>query len=180
LVRERDFTLPATQRVQLSQLLLTIERVRADTTLTDDSKVAQITSLPNASVVLSPTVAAAVLTLDSEAWNNLRFQTLDMYDRSMGRYDYDISAEALVQLLDRDIPYWTSGMPLRQRELLFYFMRSFLRANSTLDLEATAAKKKAARDAVPSRRARAWCARATRCAARRSRSWRRWASRSSR
>jgi putative nucleotidyltransferase with HDIG domain len=123
--------------------------VRADTTLTDDSKIAQIISLPNASVVLSPTVAANVLALDNEAWSNLRIQSLEMYDRAMVRYSYEVSPEALAQLLDREIPYWTSDLPPRQRELVLSFMRSFLRANSTLDLEATAAKKKAARDAVP-------------------------------
>ncbi|MBC8078223.1 MAG: HDIG domain-containing protein, partial [Chloroflexales bacterium] len=150
LVRERDFTLPTKQRVELNQLLLTLERVRADTTLSYDSKIAKLTSLPNTSVVLSSTLAANVLALDNEAWSNLRFQSTEMYDRAMVRYSYDITQESLVQLRDREIPYWTAEMPPRQRELLLFFMRSFLRANSVLDLEATAAKQKAARDAVPS------------------------------
>jgi putative nucleotidyltransferase with HDIG domain len=148
LVRVRDFTLPTTQRLELRQLLLELERVRDDAALSYESKIARITQMPSTSVTISQTVAANVLALNEQAWNSLRLQSLETYDRAMVRYNYDISQETLAQLRDREIPYWTSDMPPRQRELVLFFMHSFLRANSTLDLEKTAAKKEAARNAV--------------------------------
>ena len=147
-MRIRDFTVPTKQRVELAQLLLTLERLRTDTTLSYDRKVEQIVSLPTSSAVLSQTVAASIIALDNEAWGNLRFQTLENYDRAMIRYSYEVTPETLAKLRDSEMPYWTSEVPPNQRGLLLFFLRSFVRANSTLDLEATAAKKKAARDAV--------------------------------
>ncbi len=149
IVRVRDFTIPSRQRQELSQLLTTITNVRSDPSLTTlDEKRIKLTDLPSASVVLTPTLVENILSLDDEAWQNLRKQSIEMYDRALSQYNYDIDEGDLKELRERSLPYWTAYLPPMQRELVIFFTSSFLRVNSTIDQEATAERKRAARDAV--------------------------------
>lgn len=151
-----DPTIPIAQRRALIGLLDTIEGVRKDPTLGRAEKLARLAALPNATLQISEERADLILTLDDDSWQTLRSQTLSLYDRAIERYDYAIDERALIQLRERWLAYWlaTTSLSPTQRDLGQFFVESFLQINRTLDEEATAARRQAARDQVPPQQVR--------------------------
>ncbi len=150
IVYQTDRDIPSQQRTQLEELLFTISSVRNDPTLGDEQKVAALTSLPSATVEIPPHIAEAIIGFDDTAWTNVRTFALSLYDRSMAEFEYAIDEQALRQLRDLSLPYWSTTRSLTelQRETVLLFVNAFLRVNVTLDEEATAANKQRARDEV--------------------------------
>ncbi len=140
--------LPIEQRVQLIDLFTTISNIRNDPSLSSFEKHEELIGMPSASVVLSDTLASTILSLDDSTWSAIRGQTLNIYDRALSEYDYEIDEDDITQVQEHSLPLWTSGLPQVQRDLVLLLTRSFLRVNHTFDPEATARQKRAAREAV--------------------------------
>lgn len=148
LVYDTDPSLPWQQRTQLRSLLTTIDNIRSDPSLTAPERREELTSFPSASLVISDTLATAILSLDESDWNAVRDQSLSFYDRALADNRYSIDAESIEDLRERIIPFWANSLPKIQRDLVVLFTSSFLRVNHTLDAEATAERKREARAAV--------------------------------
>lgn len=148
IVYTTDQSLPAEQRRQLVELLTTIGSIRDDPTLSTSEKRQELTGLPSASVLISDTLASSIISLDESAWENVRVQTLNLYDKALTEYDYEIDEAAIERLQERSLPFWTSSLPQVQRDLVLLFTTSFLRVNHTLDEAATEQRKQEARAAV--------------------------------
>lgn len=140
--------LPSQQRSQLSDLFATITSIRNDPSLSGVEKRDKLIGLPSASLVISDTLAEAILSLDEGAWNTVRTKTFELYDRAMQEYELEIDEEDIAQLRERSLPFWTSGLPKLQRDMVLLFTTSFLRVNRTLDPEATRQRKLEARALV--------------------------------
>lgn len=139
---------PGQQRGQLSDLFATITSIRNDPSLSSVEKREKLIGLPSASMVISDTLAEAILSLDDGAWNTVRTRTFDLYDRAMEEYQFEIDEAAIQQLRERSLPFWASGLPKLQRDLVLLFTTSYLRVNRTLDREATEQRKLEARAMV--------------------------------
>jgi hypothetical protein len=148
-VYTRDTTIPIEQRAQLNDLLQTIGQIRADPTLGTAAEREKLTSLPNSTLVISPELAAQIARLNDEQWENVRRQSLDLYDRALTENNYALNDQRIAELRSLSLQYWAAlnDDPV-ERELIVLFSGSFLRANLVRDDEATAARKQAARDAV--------------------------------
>jgi cyclic-di-AMP phosphodiesterase PgpH len=151
LVYVYDPQLPVQQRQNLIILLDTISSVRGDPSLSRAGRLAVLVALPNAALQISEAQADLILTLDDASWEQLRAQTVGLYDRAIERYDYAIDERALIQLRERWLTYWlaTTSLSPNQRELAKVFTESFLRVNRTLDEAATAQRRETARNSVP-------------------------------
>ncbi|PDW02447.1 HD family phosphohydrolase [Candidatus Viridilinea mediisalina] len=156
LVYVYDPQLPMQQRQYLVILLDTISSVRDDPSLSRAGRLAVLAALPNASLQLSEAQADLILTLDDASWEQLRSQTVGLYDRAIERYDYALDERALVQLRERWLTYWlaTTSLSPNQRELAKFFTDAFLRVNRALDEEATAQRRQEARNNVAPQSAR--------------------------
>jgi putative nucleotidyltransferase with HDIG domain len=156
LVYVYDPQLPVQQRQDLTALLDTISGVRGDPSSPRSEKLATLAALPNAVVQLTEGQADAILSLDDERWEQLRVQTLALYDRAIERYDYALDERAVIQLRERWLTYWlaTTSLSPTQRELAKSFAESFLRVNRTLDEAATNERRQRARDSVPPQQVR--------------------------
>jgi putative nucleotidyltransferase with HDIG domain len=145
----RDPSIPIEQRAQLAGLLQTIAQIRADPTLTGAAEREKLTSLPNSTLVISAELAGQIARLSDEQWENVRRQSLQLYDRALSEHGYALNDQALAELRTLSLPYWASlDASKEERDLIVLFSSSFLRANLVRDDEATAARKRAARDAV--------------------------------
>lgn len=156
LVYVYDPQLPVQQRQHLIVLLDTIRSVREDPSLSRAGRLAVLAALPNASLQLSEAQADLILTLDDASWEQLRAQTVGLYDRAIERYDYALDERALLQLRERWLTYWlaTTSLSPNQRDLAKFFTDSFLRVNRTLDEAATALRREETRNAVTPQLAR--------------------------
>lgn len=145
-----DKELPSEQRARLDELLTTISTIHNDPTLSDEEELYKLIELSSATGVLSGTLANTMTGLSTEEWENVRRQTLSIYDRAMYSYSYEISEEALRELRERNLPYWIRITQLSQpqRDLVYSFVSSFLRVNRTIDKEATEQRKQQAHQAV--------------------------------
>ncbi|NCC30741.1 MAG: HDIG domain-containing protein [Chloroflexia bacterium] len=146
-----DPQIPVQQRQNLVALLATITSVREDPSLTRAQRLTTLAALPNAALQISEAQADVILTLDEQRWEQLRTQTLALYDRAIERYDFAIDERALLQLRERWLTYWlaTTNLSPTQRELATFFTESFLRVNRTLDEAATAQRREEAYNNVP-------------------------------
>lgn len=145
----RDSTIPIEQRAQLAGMLQTISQIRADPTLTRVSEIEKLTSLPNSTLVISPELAAQIARLDDEQWENVRHQSLELYDRALNEHNYALNDQAIAELRALSLKYWAAlDASSAERELIVLFSGSFLRSNLVRDDAATAERKQAARDAV--------------------------------
>jgi hypothetical protein len=144
-------TIPVQQRQAITALLDTITSLRSTPAVTRAERLAALVALPNAALQISEAQADLILTLNEEAWEQLRDQTLSLYDRALERYDYAIDERALIQLRERWLSYWlaTTSLSPTQRDLAKFFTESFLRVNRTLDEQATADRRQEARNNVP-------------------------------
>lgn len=150
-VYTNDPNIPTVQRTQLFDLLQTIGRIRDDPSLDPDGKYRKLTSLPlpNSTLVISPALAIQLVRLGPDAWEAVRKQSLDLYDRAMSAHNYEVSDQDFVDLRDRSMPYWSSLLASGdQQELILLFSRAFLKPNRLLDEAATKQHKQALRDAV--------------------------------
>jgi putative nucleotidyltransferase with HDIG domain len=148
-VYTRDATVPIAQRVQLVELLQTISQIRDDSSLSAEAEHAKLTSLPNSTLVISPELAATIAKLTDDEWNDVRLQTLTVYDRATARYDFALNAEAVADLRERLLPYWSAQLGRGNApQIIQLFASLFLKPNSVLDEEATKQRKQAARDAI--------------------------------
>jgi cyclic-di-AMP phosphodiesterase PgpH len=148
-VYTRDTTIPIEQRAQLNGLLQTIGQIRADPTLSTAARREKLTSLPNSTLVISPELAAQIARLDDEQWENVRRQSLELYDRALSENNYALNDQRIAELRSLSLQYWAAlNSNLLERELIVLFSGSFLRTNLVRDDDATAARKQAARDAV--------------------------------
>lgn len=156
LVYVYDPQIPVQQRQGVAALLETISSVRDDPSLSRANRLAKLVALPNAAVQISESQADDILSLDAERWEQLRLQTLALYDRAIERNDYAIDERALIQLRERWLTYWlaTTSLSPTQRELAKFFTESFLRVNRTLDEAATNERRQRARDSVPPQQVR--------------------------
>ncbi len=148
LVYTTDRNLPIEQSNAMIDLFDTISSIRSDPSLSETEKQSELTDLPSSSVVISNTLASAILSLDDSAWNTVRSRSLALYERALAEHEYEIDERALQSLQERSLPFWTSNLPRMQRDLVLFFTSSFLRVNRTLDEEATAARKQQARESV--------------------------------
>jgi putative nucleotidyltransferase with HDIG domain len=146
-----DPQIPIQQRQGVAALLDTISSVRSDPSLSREDRLAKLVALPNAAVQITAAQADDILSLDDERWEQLRTQTLALYDRAIERYDYALDERAVIQLRERWLTYWlaTTSLSPTQHELARFFTESFLRVNRTLDEAATNERRKRARDSVP-------------------------------
>lgn len=151
LVYVYDPILPVEQRQSLEALLTTIGGVRSDPSLSRAERLATLVALPNSALQIDEARADLILTLDDASWQQLRAQTLALYDRAIERYDYAIDERSLIQLRERWLTYWlaTTNLSPTQRDLAKFFTESFLRVNRTLDEQATAERRAEARNSVP-------------------------------
>ncbi|HWQ15727.1 MAG TPA: HDIG domain-containing protein [Roseiflexaceae bacterium] len=148
-VYARDPSIPIEQRAQLAGLLQTISQIRADPTLSRAEKREKLTSLPNSTLVISAELASQIARLSDEQWENVRRQSLQLYDRAVSEHNYALNDQAVAELRTLSLPYWASlDASKEERDLIVLFSGSFLRANLVRDDAATAARKQAARDAV--------------------------------
>ncbi len=148
-VYTHDPNTPIEQRTQLSDLLQTISQIRADPSLDSTAKRAKLDSLPNSTVVISQELAVAIVRLTDEQWDTIRQQSLSLYDRAISTNDYALTDEAVAELRERSLPYWSSQIAKGQAQnMISLFASSFLKANSVLDVEGTQKRKQAARDAA--------------------------------
>lgn len=157
LVYAFDPQIPVQQRLALSALLETITSVREDPSLQREQRLARLEQLPNATVQITASQADQILSLDDERWEQLRWQTLALYDRALERYDYALDERSLIQLRERWLNYWLATVTTlspTQRDLARFFTESFLRVNRTLDEAATAERRQRARDSVPPQQVR--------------------------
>src|SRR5262245_17419399 len=149
LVYTRDSQIPIAQRAQLTDLLQTITQIRTDPSLTPTDRRARLTTLPTSTLTISPELAVAILRLSDEEWNNVRLQSLALYDRAFTEHNYVLNADAVTELRMSLLPYWSSQLAEgQQQRLMLLFASSFIKPNSVLDAEATRARKQASRDAV--------------------------------
>ncbi len=151
-----DPLIPVQQRLDLSALLETITRVRDDPSLQRADQVARLAALPNAALQISEGQAEQILALSDSRWEQVRRQTLALYDRAIERYDYAVDERALIQLRERWLAYWlaTTDLSPQERDLARFFTEAFLRVNRTLDEAATAERRQRARDSVPPQQVR--------------------------
>jgi putative nucleotidyltransferase with HDIG domain len=148
-VYARDPLVPIAQRAQLDQLLQTISQIRADPSLNPEAKRTKLMSLPNSTLVISPELAASIAGLTDARWSDVRQQALTVYDRATTRYDFALNAEAVAELRERLLPYWSAQLESGEAgQIILLFASSFLKPNSVIDEEATKQSKQAARDAV--------------------------------
>ncbi|HEX5691588.1 MAG TPA: HDIG domain-containing protein, partial [Roseiflexaceae bacterium] len=148
-VYTRDANVPIAQRVQLVDLLQTISQIRDDPSLGNEAEIAKLTSLPNSTLAISPELATAIAALTDDEWSDVRLQTLTVYDRATARYDFALNAEAVTDLRERLLPYWSAQLGRgKAPQIIQLFVSSFLKPNSVLDEEATNQRKQAARDAI--------------------------------
>ncbi len=151
-----DPLIPVQQRLNLSALLETITSVRNDPSLLRADQLARLVALPNAALQISESQAEQILALSDTRWEQLRRQTLALYDRAIERYDYAVDERALTQLRERWLAYWlaTTDLSSPERDLARFFTEAFLRVNRTLDEAATAERRQRARDSVPPQQVR--------------------------
>jgi hypothetical protein len=142
-----NFALPRQQREALQELLKNITRVREDPTFSTGEKEQRILALSSGSVAISPTLAMSIISLDDAQWEEVRTETLELYDQALIQYDYKIDDTALEELHDI-LPHLTYGMPDNQANLVLFFTNAFLRVNRTLNQEATERQKREAVEAV--------------------------------
>jgi putative nucleotidyltransferase with HDIG domain len=150
-VYTRDPNIPVQQRDQLADLLQTIEQIRDDPSLGTTARREKLTSLPlpNSTRVISPALAAQLTRLAPEAWKIVRLETLNLYDRAMGNYNYELSDQDMAELIERSMPYWASLIARgEQRELILLLAGAFIQPNQIVDEQATQQRKQALRDAV--------------------------------
>ena len=147
----RDPNVPIQQRAQLADLLQTIGQIRDDPSLDPAAKRAKLVSvpLPNSTLVISPELASQIGRLSDIVWEDVREQSLGLYDRAMIARSYELSEQDVRDLRERSLPYWSSldGRGAQQ-QLSLLFSEAFLRPNRLLDEAATARRKQELRDAV--------------------------------
>jgi putative nucleotidyltransferase with HDIG domain len=145
----RDPNIPIEQRAQLVDLLQTIDQIRRDPQLDLAGASSKLASLPNSTLVISPELASAIAHLDSDQWELVRQQSLNLYDLALSRYDYALNAEAVAELRQRSLPYWNTRVAgADAQQVVLLFTSSFLKPNSVLDEERTNRNKQEASDAV--------------------------------
>jgi cyclic-di-AMP phosphodiesterase PgpH len=145
----RDPAIPSQQRTQLADLLQTITQIRADPSLDSNSRRDKLISLPNSTVVISPPLATAIARLNDDQWDTVRLQSLTVYDQAVGRYEYALNDQAVAELRERSLPYWTAQVATgEQQKMILLFVSSFVKANNFLNEDATKQRKQAARDAI--------------------------------
>ncbi len=143
-----DRNLPIRQRVELNNLLSTIQRIREDTALSTTEQLAALTSLPSAAVAISDTLARDILTLSDSEWQNVRQRTLNLYDQALTENNFELDEQTLDQWLERSLPFLASMLPGEQRDIATFLVSSYLQPNRTLDTAATEARKQEAREGV--------------------------------
>src|SRR6476660_7022233 len=92
-VYTRDPNIPVQQRDQLSDLLQTIDQIRDDPSLGPSARRDKLVSLPlpNSTLVISPALATQLTRMAPDAWKQVHQETLDLYDRAMGQYNYELN-----------------------------------------------------------------------------------------
>lgn len=144
-----DSSIPIEQRTRLSSLLQTISQIRSDPTLNQAEERDKIAYLPNSALQISPELAAQISSLTDAQWAVVSQKALELYDRALSEYNYELSDQDIVQLRERSLPYWSSlGLEGEQQELALLFSSSFLKANRILDEEATRRRKQEVREQV--------------------------------
>ncbi len=147
----RDPTILVQQRAQLADLLQTVSQIRDDPTLDNAAKRDKLAALPlpNSTLVISPALATSIVRLPAGQWGSVRQESLNLYDRALRDYDYELSDEIVTRLRERSLPYWSSQVATdKPQELILLFSSSFLKANRVLDEAATIQSKQEARDGV--------------------------------
>ncbi|HEU5101293.1 MAG TPA: phosphohydrolase, partial [Roseiflexaceae bacterium] len=150
-VYTRDPNIPVQQRDQLDDLLQTIDQIRDDPSLGITARRDKLASLPlpNSTLVISPALAAQLTRLAPEAWKTVRQESLALYDRAMGSYNYELNDQKVTELIERSMPYWASlSARGEQRELIMLLSSAFIRPNQVVDEQATKQRKQALADAV--------------------------------
>ncbi len=137
------------QRKQLASFLQTITQVRNDPSLDTSAKQQKLEGLPSNTIVISPSLATKITNLTSEQWSSVQQRSLYWYDRALEKYGYELDEQAVAELRDRSLPYWSRQEPTDvQAQLVQLFTGAFLKPNRVLDEEATRQRKKAARESV--------------------------------
>jgi putative nucleotidyltransferase with HDIG domain len=150
-VYTRDPNIPVQQRDQLADLLLTIDQIRDDPSLSTTARREKLVSLPlpNSTLVISPALAAQLTRLAPEAWKVVRQEALNLYDRAMSDHNYELSDQDMAELRERSMPYWGALVARgEQRDLILLFSSAFIRPNRIVDDPATQQRKQALRDDV--------------------------------
>ncbi|NJL32696.1 MAG: HDIG domain-containing protein [Chloroflexaceae bacterium] len=148
IVYRTDQNLLIEQQDQLNDMLRTISNIRNDPSLNSVEKREELVNLPTSSVIISDTLADAILNLNDSVWSTVQRQTRLLFTQALDAYDAEIDDAALRELRTEQLPRWVAGLPQLQRDLVLLLTNSFLRVNHVLDEEATERQKLAAREAV--------------------------------
>jgi putative nucleotidyltransferase with HDIG domain len=131
----------------MTQLFERIADIRANSTLNDERRAESIVTL---SPQISPTIAAQIVALDAAGWQRVTTESRRIYDRIWDEQSDGLSEDELTSIHSQRLPRLLDASNLNEteRELVRYFMSSFLAPNETIDQEATEANREAARAEV--------------------------------
>lgn len=149
LVYQRLPSVLVEQRDQLTDFLQTVTQIRSDPSLTGTAEQEKLVALPSSTLVISSELAAQITSLTDDEWNSVQQRSLFWYDRALEKYNYELDQQAVLDLRERSLPYWSRQEPTEtQGALVQLFSSAFLKPNRVLDEEATQQRKQAARDSV--------------------------------
>lgn len=133
------------QRDEMLRTLDTITRIRDNETLSQEVRVASIEALPTARI--SAALAAEIVRLTDDRWQAVVDEARKLYDeqnRASGLSEADVR-----NIKERVLPYIISpSFSETQRNLVVYFVGTFLKPNRMINQEATELRREAARVAV--------------------------------
>jgi cyclic-di-AMP phosphodiesterase PgpH len=136
------------QRRALVDALGMVAERRRDPALDDEDK---INALVNFTVpTITTTLATTIVAFSDDEWQRITNEATRLYDDVLRERNDALTEADVVELRERVLPY-TPALPTvtqQQREVILYFVGSFLRANRVLDQEATEQRRAEARAAV--------------------------------
>ncbi|CAA9293170.1 MAG: Membrane protein containing HD superfamily hydrolase domain, YQFF ortholog, partial [uncultured Chloroflexia bacterium] len=136
------------QRRALVEALAQIDERRSDPTLQAEDKQRALTNL--SAPTITPTLATTLLSFNDDEWQRIMNESTRVYDTVLRQRNDTLTEAELIEVRERVLPY-SSVLPTvtpQQREVILYFVSSFLRADRILDQEATEQRRAAVLAAV--------------------------------
>ncbi len=136
------------QRANMLHLFQRVGDVRADDSLSQAQRAAAIAGL--GTVPMSAELAQQIVQLPEDRWQLVTDEARRLYDEIWRNRTQGLSESDVEAIRERELPYTRVAPTLddAQRQLVLFFVDSFLRPNRTIDQEATAARRAAARATV--------------------------------
>ncbi len=140
-----DLRIARQQVSRARDVLEYVDIVRHDPYTSIEEKAELISAVPDLAEV-SPTVISRTLTMDEQSWRAVVTETLYVLNQALRAPIREEGVARAKQMLANEVDLSLSE---EQAEAVTELARSFVRANSFLNAEATAANRAAAREAVP-------------------------------